>query len=106
MVTRIALTGGAYQARSLIAGAQRCVNVYAEPVPHGQGEPVVSVHYPTPGLIRLCASAGAVRGLWLANNGKHFRRHYRALCHQRPRADVDGSVGVCVRGVAAGDAAK
>ena len=28
---RVALTGGAYQARSLIAGAQRSVNLYAEP---------------------------------------------------------------------------
>lgn len=41
---------------------------------------------------------------WLS--GEHFRRHYRALCHQRPRADVDGSVGICVRGVTARDAAK
>jgi len=39
-------------------------------------------------------------------SGEHFRRHYRALCRQRPRADVDGSVGICVRGVAARDAAK
>ena len=39
-------------------------------------------------------------------SGEHFRHHYRALCPQRPRADVDGSVGICVRGVAARDAAK
>lgn len=32
-----ALTGGAYQARSVIASAQRSVNLFSEPMPQGQG---------------------------------------------------------------------
>ena len=50
---RVTLTGGAYQAASLIAGAQRCVNLIPEAVPQGQGEPVPMVHYLTPGLRRM-----------------------------------------------------
>lgn len=71
-MARIVLTGGAYQDRSLIAAAQRCVNLYSEPVPQPEGEPVTYIHFPTPGLARLCAASGAVRGLWLANNGTLF----------------------------------
>ena len=37
-------------------------------------------------------------------SSEHFRHHYLALCHQRPRADVEGRVDVCVRGVTARDA--
>ena len=69
---RIALTGGAYQARSLIAAAQRCVNLYPEPVPDDQGEPVKVVHNLTPGLRQVAAGAGMVRGEWLASNGLFF----------------------------------
>ena len=50
---RIVLTGGAYQAASLIAGAQQCVNLIPEAIPQGSGEPVPMAHYPTPGLRRL-----------------------------------------------------
>lgn len=39
-------------------------------------------------------------------SGEHIRGHYSPMCHQRPRADVDGRVGVCVRGVAAGNAGE
>ena len=50
---RVVLTGGAYQAASLIAGAQRCVNLIPEAIPPSDGEPVPMTHYPTPGLRRV-----------------------------------------------------
>ena len=71
-MARVTLTGGAYQARSLIAGAQRCINLYGEPVTQDHGEPVTMVHYPTPGLVRRCNYTGAVRGFWLAQTGALF----------------------------------
>ena len=50
---RVPLTGGAYTARSLIASAQRCCNLYPEPIPREQGEPAEFTYYPTPGLSLL-----------------------------------------------------
>ncbi|HKD73907.1 MAG TPA: hypothetical protein VKB76_00375, partial [Ktedonobacterales bacterium] len=66
----VALTGGAYQAASIIASAQRSLNLYAEPMPQAQGEPAPMAHYPTPGL-RLLGQlpANGVRGLRQATNG-------------------------------------
>lgn len=68
---RINLTGGAYTARSLTVGAQRCLNLFPEAVPQSQGEPVQMTHYPTAGLRTLAtpASPGAGRGLYRASNG-------------------------------------
>lgn len=65
----VALNGGAYSARSIIAGAQRCVNLFAEKNP--EGAPVQFTYYPTPGLVLLAAppTAGAGRGLYRASNG-------------------------------------
>jgi Phage stabilisation protein len=61
---KIALTGGAYQAHSVIASAQRSLNLFAEPLPQQQGEPMPMAHYPTPGL-RLLSTLpeGPVRGI-------------------------------------------
>lgn len=56
---KIALTGGSYAAQSLIAGAQRCVNLVPEASLEGEGEPTPVTHYPTPGLIRLVVLASA-----------------------------------------------
>lgn len=50
---RVPLVSGAYQARSIIAGAQRCVNLYPESNPSDSQAPVPVVHYPTPGLVIL-----------------------------------------------------
>ncbi len=71
---RVALTGGAYTARSVIAGAQRCVNLYPEMVPQPQGEPAPTAHYPTPGLVSLATppSPAAGRGLCRASSGQLF----------------------------------
>ena len=70
---KIALTGGAYEARSVVASAQRCVNLYPEPVPQQQGEPMPVSHYPTPGL-RLLATIGTgpIRGIRQASTGQTY----------------------------------
>ena len=75
MVT-IPLTEGSYNARSVIAAAQRCVNLYPEinqrqaltGLPQGV-TPALVTHYPTPGLRPLAQGPLAeVRGLFRANN--------------------------------------
>lgn len=70
-MARIPLTGGAYQARSLIANAQRCVNLFPERNGENDQAPTPVTHYLTEGL-RLLATApvvAAVRGAWLASSG-------------------------------------
>ncbi len=65
------LTSGAYSAESLIANAQRCVNLYPEKNPDGT-KPVAPVtHYPRPGLKSLSKPAAPGRGrcLYPATNG-------------------------------------
>ncbi|HEY2417507.1 MAG TPA: hypothetical protein VGH84_06270, partial [Steroidobacteraceae bacterium] len=77
-MTNIALTGGAYTARSVIAAAQRCLNLFPEPIPtgnkytgtSGQDEPRNMAHYPTPGLRLLgVLPKGPVRGIHQATTG-------------------------------------
>lgn len=67
---KIALSGGAYQARSVISSAQRSLNLYAEPLPQQQGEPSQFAFYPTPGL-RLLGTLpkGPVRGIKQVTTG-------------------------------------
>jgi hypothetical protein len=69
-VAKIALTGGAYQAHSVIASAQRSLNLFGEPMPEQQGEPMPMAHYPTPG-IRLLGTIGQgpIRGIRQAPTG-------------------------------------
>lgn len=58
------LSGGAYTNRSFIAGAQRCLNLYQEPIPVAEGEPSEFVHLPTPGLTLLTTMPqGPIRAL-------------------------------------------
>lgn len=66
---RIPLIYGAYQAKSIIAEAQRCVNLYPEINPKGAPSPVT--HYQTPGLVLLATAPAAarVRGTYRATNG-------------------------------------
>lgn len=68
---RVALSGGAYQARSVIAGAQVCINLYAEAIPQSEGEPAQFSYYPTPGLslLHTLSAGGPVRGLYAASSG-------------------------------------
>lgn len=68
---RIPLLGGAYQSRSLVAGAQRSVNLYAE-INEPDGSPPVPVtHYPTPGLrpVSHAPIVGRYRATYRATNG-------------------------------------
>jgi hypothetical protein len=78
---RIALTGGAYTARSLIASAQRQVNLMSEKKPAGSiidlghgAEDTLATLYPTPGLRQLAIppTPGPARGLYWANNDTLF----------------------------------
>jgi hypothetical protein len=67
----VPLTQGAYEARSIIAEAQRCVNLYPERNPPDC--PVPFTHYPTPGLTSTGFTAEApCRGQYTASNGKMY----------------------------------
>lgn len=67
---RIPLIGGAYQARSVIASAQRSVNMYPEANPQDSQAPVPVTHYPTPGLVlKGRNTVSAVRQTYRATNG-------------------------------------
>lgn len=70
---RLPLIGGAYTARSLIADAQRCVNLYPERNP--PDAPCPLTHYPTPGLVRLAdgPQAAPSRCNYRASNGDFYR---------------------------------
>jgi hypothetical protein len=65
------LTTGAYSAKSLVAEAQRCVNLYAEANP--KDSPFPFTYYPSLGLtlkVAVTPTAGnGWRGLWSASNG-------------------------------------
>jgi len=75
---QISLLSGAYEARSIIASAQRCVNLYPQVnqlesfqgVPQTAGTPTLITHYPTPGLTLLAqATSNCWRCLYMATNG-------------------------------------
>lgn len=83
---RVALQGGAYKTRSIIAGAQRCVNLLAErnlgasetatvyglTGPLGT-PPVPITYYPRPGLVSMATPTGFEwRCLYTASNGKLY----------------------------------
>ncbi len=71
---RIPLLSGAYSARSVIASAQKCVNLFPEATPQDTSPPTPVTHYPTPGL-RLLGSppvAGIGRGLYRSTHGDLF----------------------------------
>lgn len=69
---RIALNSGAYSARSLIADAQRCVNLYPEPNPQDAEAP--ATHYQTPGLTLVSTPpvAGPCRATYAVSANKRF----------------------------------
>lgn len=69
----VPLLGGAYQSRSIIAGAQRCINLYPE-VNEDPQAPVPVTHFPTPGLLRQGTppTAGVGRSVYRATNGDLF----------------------------------
>ena len=64
------LQGGAYQSRSLIAAAQRCLNLYTEATPQSTSEPFSATHYCTPGLTFVGdAQQERCRGLYTTFDG-------------------------------------
>lgn len=67
----IPLTSGAYEAHSLIADAQRCVNLFPEINPQETKPAAPVTHYPRPGLRALVApsTAGRGRGVFALSNG-------------------------------------
>lgn len=71
-MTRIPLTQGAYMARSIIASAQRSVNLYAEKNPDDSPSPFT--HYGAPGLTTLAdpPSPAPGRCLYMSNIGKLY----------------------------------
>jgi hypothetical protein len=70
---RVPLTGGAYQAHSVIASAQRSVNLFSEPMPEAEGEPSRAASYPTPGTRLLgTVGAGPIRGIRQATGGRLY----------------------------------
>lgn len=68
----IPLTEGAYEARSVIANCQRCVNLYPEA--NTQDSPFPFTMYPTPGLTALWSppSPAAARCTYTASNGAFY----------------------------------
>lgn len=70
-MTRVPLTGGAYEARSLIASAQRQINIYSEINPRDSQAPVPVTLYLTPGLTleALPPNVEGMRQCYRATNG-------------------------------------
>lgn len=70
----IPLTSGAYKAKSLLANAQECINLYMESNPEKTKAPAPTTHYPRPGKMPLSSPGvpGAGRGLYRATNGKLY----------------------------------
>lgn len=72
-VQKIPLTGGMYQARSVIASAQRCVNLYPEK--NAQDSPFPVTNQLTPGLTQLIDGPGGTvvhRCAFTASNGQLY----------------------------------
>lgn len=70
-MTQLAITGGYYVAKSIIANAQRCMNLYPERNP--PDSPFPFTDYLTPGLTPVLAlDTGIVRGLYRSGNGMLF----------------------------------
>jgi hypothetical protein len=71
---KVPLITGAYTSRSVVASAQRSVNLYGEKNPQGSIFPFT--YYPTPGLTLLATATPTFgtgwRGLWTASNGTTY----------------------------------
>lgn len=66
---RLNLSGGSYDARAVSVAAQRCLNLYGEPVPPDDGEPVRFAYYLTPGLKKIAQMTGTIRCLYQTTQG-------------------------------------
>lgn len=71
MPKTIPLLSGTYQAKSVIASAQTCQNLYPEQDPPDSEVPIT--HYPVPGLIlKASPTRGAGRGIYLSTTNQLF----------------------------------
>jgi hypothetical protein len=73
-MTRVALSSGAYQSRSLIANAQRSFNLYLEKNPPETDPPVPFTIYPRPGLKLLarCPTFAIGRNVYADSQGNLY----------------------------------
>lgn len=72
-MARVLLTGGAYTAKSIIANAERCVNLYSESNPQQDQAPVPVTHYLTPGLVtKVTLALPGLRQLCRISNGNLY----------------------------------
>jgi hypothetical protein len=71
-MAKVDLLGGAYTARSLIADAQRCVNLYPEKNAEGSAAPFT--HHLTPGLVTVATAPtlAPCRGLYFTTQGELY----------------------------------
>ena len=71
-MARLALIGGAYSARSIIANCQRAINYFPEP--NAKDAPVPMTHYQRPGLKPLVSplASAPARCLYRASNGNGY----------------------------------
>jgi len=95
---RINLSGGTYQSRSAAVAAQRCLNLYPEPIPAVEGEPIQFAFYPTAGTKSLCdVGYGPVRCLYTTSQGD-------LIAVAGPMVVLVGSSGTLTRiGIITGD---
>lgn len=71
MAAKLPLSNAFYRSRSVVANAQRCVNLYGENNP--KDAPFPMTLYPTPGLVPLAQGVvGAVRCNYQASNGQCY----------------------------------
>lgn len=70
MTSNVALTGGAYVAKSIIAGAQRCANLWGEK--NQPGSPVPYTYYQRGGLRSLATAGAAGRCQYRSTTGQLF----------------------------------
>lgn len=69
----IQLTGGAYQTRSILASAQRMLNLYSEATPANQGEPFSTIEYPVAGKTLLRSAPNPIiRCVYRATTGNLY----------------------------------
>lgn len=71
-MARINLLGGTYQARSIIADAQRCLNLYPEKNPEDASAPYTNLLTPGTVLKATPSVAGVARCLYTATNGSLY----------------------------------
>ena len=85
--TRVALSGGAYVSRDVIANAQACVNLFGEK--NAPDAPVPMTYYPTPGLASLETIGTALcRGIYVSGFGTVFGVFGATLIQYDPNTGV------------------